>query len=310
MGGVFPDRILAIRKDIVATMKVLLLNVDSKLPNIALKKIELWHRLQGDEITWDMPIMLEKSDQSYASCIFTKNRAVIENYKGLYPKLVAGGTGWDLSIKLPPEIDAMKARINYGFTTRGCIRKCPFCFVPVAEGEIRAVGDIYDIWDGESPVITLLDNNILALPSHFKKICEQIQREKLIVDFNQGLDIRLMTEELACVLKATKTSDIRFAFDNPALESIIRSKIEMLREVAGFGRKAFFFYVLVGFDTTFEQDLHRLNVLRELGCRAYVMRYENTPNGLRYIELAEWANQMWTFAKYDFATFCKEREAR
>ena len=129
-------------------MKILLLNIDSKLPNIALKKIEMWHEQQGDEIIWDIPMLLGQTDKAYASCIFAKNRGVVDNYKGLHPTLSVGGTGYDPSITLPFKIDAMRPKINYGFTTRGCIRHCEFCLVPQAEGNIHIVGDIYDIWDG------------------------------------------------------------------------------------------------------------------------------------------------------------------
>lgn len=288
-------------------MKVLLLNIDSKLPNIALKKIEMWHKGRGDEVIWDMPMMLGQTNKAYASCIFTKNASAIANYKGLNLELIAGGTGYDLTIKLPSEIEQMKPKINYGFTTRGCIRKCAFCFVPQSEGYIRAVGDIYDIWDGEGGEVVLLDNNILALPKHFRMICEQAMEENITLDFNQGLDIRLVTPSICELLRDTKLKRIRFAFDSPKLETTIRNKVAMLRDYSV--KDAFPFYVLVGFDTTFEEDMHRLEVLKELGCRAYVMRHENTPKERRYIRMAQWANQFWTFAKYDYRAFCVEFEA-
>ena len=290
--------------------KVLLLNIDSKLPNIALKKIEMFHQQQGDEVIWDMPMMLGQADKAYASCIFTKNKVVLENYKGLYPELIVGGTGYEPSITLPPEIEAMKPKINYGFTTRGCIRHCEFCLVPQAEGDIHIVGDIYDIWDDKSKLVTLLDNNILALPTHFMNICQQTLDENLTVDFNQGLDLRLVTQELGLWLSRIKTPDLRFAFDHPRLERVVREKVEMLRTIGGLGRKAYFFYVLVGFDTTFEEDLHRAEVLKELGCRAYIMKHANTPKEKRYQRLAEWCNQFWTFVKFDFETFCVEYEKK
>lgn len=282
-------------------MKILLLNIDSKLPNLALKKIEMWHKLRGNEITWDMPMMLGQTDLAYASCIFTKQRYMVENFRGLYPELIAGGTGWNLSTKLPLEIEGMKPRINYGFTTRGCIRRCPWCFVPIAEGNIKIVGDIYDIWDRRNKHITLLDNNILAIPEHFERICQQLAKEQLAVDFNQGLDIRLVTERTIPLLQKLRTKRLRFSFDLPELEPVIREKVKLLETV----HREKFFYVLVGFNTTFEQDLHRLAVLKELGCRAYVMRHENTPKERRYIRLAEWANLFWAFVKYDFRTFCR-----
>jgi len=297
-------------------MKVLLLNIDSKLPNLALRKLEMWHRQQGDNVTSDL-IHFYSADKVYGSCILTRNKernssnrkqSFVSDFLKLRSDIVMGGTGYDLSVKLPPEVEAIKPKINYGFTTRGCIRNCPFCFVPKAEGNIRIVGDVYDLWDHQSRTITLLDNNILAVPEHFEKICSQLIKEGLSVDFNQGLDIRLLTPKVCELLATIKIkSEIRFAFDYPELEDIVRDKIALLRQYRI--RQHPFLYVLVGFNTTFEQDKHRLEVLKELDCRAYVQRHENTPKEKRYIRLAQWANQFWTFAKYDFETFCVVYEA-
>lgn len=287
-------------------MKVLLINIDSKIPNLALCKLEMWHRQQGDQL-FDMAVMPNSIDIAYASCIFTKNKQRVQNESKLYTNFIAGGTGFDPKKKLLPEVEAMKPKINLGFTTRGCFRRCPFCLVWVAEGNLIAVGDIYDIWDRKSKYITLLDNNILGLPQHFEKICRQLIKENLAVDFNQGLDIRLVTPQVCEMLEKLKLkNEIRFAFDFPELEDTIRDKVALLRRYRI--RKHPFFYVLVGFNTTFEEDLHRLEVLKELGCRAYVMRYENTPKEKRYIRMAQWANQFWTFVKYDFSSFCTAYE--
>ena len=296
-------------------MKVLLLDVDGKLPNIALHKLAIWHEGQGDEVTWNMPLFLNQADKVYISTILTKSRPKVENLVGLRPDAVVGGTGtWGWFIDPPPnflpclpaEVELVKARINYGFTTRGCIRHCPFCLIPLVEGNIRAVGDIFDVWDGKSKTLTLFDNNILALPEHFERIVTQLVAEELVVDFNQGLDIRLVTSGIARMLSRLKTKDIRFAFDSLSLESVFRRKIDILRS-NGFPNKYFFVYVLVGFDTTFEEDMYRLDVLKELKCRPYVMRHERTPNERRYNEMASWANQLWTFAEYNFSEYWKFR---
>ena len=151
----------------------------------------------------------------------------------------------------------------------------------------------------------LYDNNPYAIFEHFEKVCYQLITEKLSVDWNQGMDIRLLTPRICELLNGLKLSDgLRFAFDHLGLEPLIREKVAMLRQY--YKRKYIFFYVLVGYDTTFDEDMYRLNLLKELGCRAYVMRHENTPKEKRFIRMAQWANQFWTFAKYDFDTFCIE----
>jgi len=289
--------------------KVLLLNIDSKLPNIALHKIALYHKRQGDDVLWGSPMDIYTADKIYASCIFTKNKYKVDNLLGLRPDIIVGGTGYDCHLKLPPIIENEQARINYGFTLRGCFRQCPFCLVWQAEGMPKFDGDIYSIWDRRNKWVVLFDNNPYAIPEHFEMICHQAIEEGLAVDWNQGMDIRILTLRIIKSLNEVKLkSGVRFAFDYPELEPIIREKVALLRQY--YKRKYIFFYVLVGFNTTFEQDLHRCNVLRELGCRPYIMRHENTPKEKRYIRLAQWCNQFWTFAKYDFEAFCKAYKSR
>lgn len=286
-------------------MNVLLIDIDGRLPNIALHKLAIWHEGQGDDITWNMPLYLNQADRVYISTILTKTWPKVQNLVRLRPDSIIGGTGtWgfiDPPPQLPAEVDAVKARINYGFTSRGCIRACPFCIVPQAEGDIRPVGDIYDIWDGKAKAITLLDNNILAIPDHFEKIIGQLAAERLTVDWNQGLDIRLINDKNVTLLRKVKMRRLRFAFDDPNMADLIEEKVALIRE-AGLNKDVFF-YVLVGFNTTWEEDLERLNLLRRLDCRAYVMRHEKTPTERRYTELASWANQIWTFVKCNFGQY-------
>lgn len=280
------------------------MDVDGRLPNIALHKLAIWHEERGDEVVWNMPLYIDQVDKVYISTILTKSRSKVENLIGLRPDAVVGGTGtWgfiDPPPRLPAEVEAVKARINYGFTTRGCIRACPFCLVPQTEGDIATTGDIYDVWDGKAKRLILFDNNILALPDHFEMIVGQLIKEKLTVDFNQGLDIRLLTRWICKSLKRLSIRHLRFAFDDPNMADLIEEKVALLKEV---GLRYPFFYVLVGFNTTFEEDLARLNLLRRLECRAFVMRYETVYSIRQYIELARWANMFWPFAKYEFEDF-------
>ena len=126
--------------------------------NIALEKIRLYYQQQNERIQDYLPLNHHLYDKIYCSSIFT-----FSNKSYVTDDMICGGSGFDLATKLPAEMESMRPKINIGFTTRGCIRNCPFCIVPQKEGYIKIVGDIYDFWDGNSKKITILDNNILAV---------------------------------------------------------------------------------------------------------------------------------------------------
>lgn len=291
-------------------MKVLLLDIDSKIPNLALMKLSAWHKQQGNEVIFNFPLASSFCDKIYASVIFPENRLKAK-MMDITGRAIIGGSGsgnWDC---LPDEIDKIKPDYDLydmdyslGFTTRGCIRNCSFCIVPKKEGKIKAVADIYNIWDKKHNKVVLLDNNILALKDHFFKIAAQLKYEKLTVDFNQGLDFRLLDIDVCKELKRLKHStEYRFAFDNPNDSDKILKAIELLKST-GINRANW--YVLVGFNTTFEQDLFRFELLKKQGQRAYCMRYKSVKKETKYIRLAEWVNQRHLFAKmgyYDYLQF-------
>jgi hypothetical protein len=285
-------------------MKVLLVNIDSSIPNLALKKVEAYHLALGDNIMWNMPLAINEVDKIYVSCIFPENRNDCLIYEG---KALIGGSGYDMSIKLPPEIEATKARINWGFTTRGCIRKCYFCFVPKMEGLIHIVSDIYDIWDGKSHEITLMDNNILALPNHFKNICKQIRNENLRVDFNQGLDHRLLTEDLWQELKSLKhIKEIRFAYDDISYKNTVIKALDLMKE-NGLNDWQTRWYVYVGIKDTFETVYERLILLQSYKQHAYLMRDKQVYDNPMWIALATWTNFQGAF-KMDLAILLRENK--
>lgn len=283
-------------------MKVLLINIDSTIPNLALKKVEKFHIEQGDEIIWDMALALDNVDKCYVSCVFPENRHKCLIFEG---RALIGGSGYDKNIKLPPEIDAVKVKINWGFTTRGCIRKCYFCFVPEMEGKVHIVGDIYDIWDGASKEITLMDNNILALPDHFKRICQQLKTEKLRVDFNQGLDHRLLTEDLWSDLTGLKhTREIRFAFDDLAYKKTVIKALDLMAK-GGLKNWQTRWYVYVGEKDTFESVYERLTILKSYKQKAYLMRDKKVKGDPHWIALATWTSFQGAFT-LDLKTLLKE----
>lgn len=282
-------------------MKILLIDIDSKIPNLALKKIEKYHLDRGDEVVLNYELFAPQADKIYVSFIFDWNKEKAKQWEQ-YPQAIIGGSGYSLDIELPKDIDEIKPRINMGFTTRGCIRNCKFCIVPRKEGKIKTVGDIYDIWDGSSKNITLLDNNILASPEHFFKITEQIKKEKLRVDFNQGLDCRLLTDKITKRLSEISHIEYRFAFDDIKIKDIVLKKIEILNK---YNIKRANWYVLVGFNSTIKEDLERLNILRDNGQNAYVQRFTRKKE---YIPIARWANQHHIFQGMTWQQFIDRDE--
>ena len=223
-------------------MKVSLVDVDSKIPNLALMKVSAYHKARGDEVNFYGPLF-DKPDVVYASKLFN----FTPEY-GYYPDcdIIRGGTGYGIKTRLPPEIESMfpdysiydcsviekRRKVGeyaLGFTSRGCIRNCPFCVVPEKEGKLQVVGDIYSFWSGQK-YLMLLDNNFTATPfEHFITICQQFRKHKIKVNF-QGLDIRLLTDDHARILaKVSLWKQMHFAWDFMEHEQAVRRGIEILR---------------------------------------------------------------------------------
>jgi len=281
-------------------MKIGLLALDSKIKNIAIEKIRLYHKMLNDFV--EDYFNLNHYDIVYVSKIFS----FTPDYPYLInaDKIIYGGSGYDLKIKLPAEIDKIKLKINQGFLTRGCIRNCEFCIVRKKEGKIyiESENGLLDLWDRKAKEIIIMDNNITALKDYFIFILKQAQSLNLKLDFNQGLDIRLFDEDMCKELKKTKIKEIRFAFDNIKLLNIIDNKMKLLKK---YNIKAMW-YVLVGFNSTFDDDIFRVNYLIKNNQRAYIMAHENCKKDKRYIPLKCWANNPYLGkAKTDFYDFLK-----
>jgi hypothetical protein len=289
-------------------VRVLLIDINSKIPNLALKKVERYHLDKGDEVIWDMPLAKDIADKIYVSCVFKPITEREQNAIRVWEdtaNAIIGGSGYSLDIELPPEIEMVRPRINYGFTTRGCIRKCKFCIVPQKEGKIRIVGDLLDLWDGKAKLVTLLDNNILAVPAHFSYICKQARDNKIRLDFNQGLDHRLLTPEIIKEMKSISHIEYRFAFDHPSYIKTVEKAIDLL-QANKINRCSW--YTLIGFDTTLKDDLFRLNYLRSRNQTAYVQRYYENKDTLINIALARWANQHHIYRGMSFIDFLNHPE--
>lgn len=280
-------------------MKIGLLNLEPKYKNLAIEKLRLYHTQKGDEV--EDYFALNHYDKVYCSSIFT----FTPKYK-VPQGAICGGSGFDLTTTLPQEIEEIEPHLNFGFTTRGCIRRCPFCIVHIKEPILKIViRFLRQLWDGKGKTITLYDNNILAFPEHFESICQQSLDLKISLDFNQGLDHRLLTPEIANLLKSISHDEYRFAFDSPTYYNSVDRAINLLRD-AGINRSLW--YVLVGFNTTFREDLNRLNFLRDRGQTAYVQTYNRNRSTL-YSALSRWVNQHHLFKAMSWEQFLEHPDS-
>ncbi|MEM3191824.1 MAG: hypothetical protein QW292_07000 [Candidatus Parvarchaeota archaeon] len=165
------------------------------------------------------------------------------------------------------------------FTTRGCIRKCPFCVVPKIEGGMKEPKfSILPLIHPSHNEVVIWDNNFLASP-YAKDILIELRDGGYKVDFNQGLDARLMTEEFAGLLADIKSPSIHMAYDWPWEGPYVVKAIDLLAS-AGYRRRDLIFYVLYNFydfkyskGDTPEDFFHRIRDLMEWGASAYPMRF-------------------------------------
>ena len=319
---------------ILIAMKIGLIDVDGhNFLNIALMKISAHHKAINDTVEWYNPF--EDYDTVYLSKVFSFS----EDYKlpiNARNAIIYGGTGYQINNingveyfrhnpgitflspyapkvlfndKLPYCIESQYPDYSiypdikdtaFGFLTRGCPRGCKFCHVAAKEGKRSIkVADLSNFWNGQRNIV-LCDPNILACTG-WKKLLQQLIDSKAWINFNQGLDIRLMDEEKAQMITDCKIDQIHFAWDRYKDGKIIIPKLKLFREVYERKKKwnehGKIVFVLVNFDTTPDQDLERIYTLRELGYWGFVMIYdkENCTDRF-YKDLARWVNNRNIFA--------------
>ena len=292
-------------------MKIGLIDVDGhNFPNLPLMKLSAYHKSIGDSVEWYEPMFSGHMDKVYMSKVFT----FTPDYEYCIDadEIIKGGTGYsypdggealadeiehiypDYSIyyeKLPVVKDTA-----YGFLTRGCPRGCDFCIVGKKEGRCSVkVADLSEFWNGQKNIV-LLDPNMFACRD-WKVLSQQLIDSGAWVDFSQGCDIRIMTDEKAEYLKQIKIKQIHFAWDRYEDKDIIVPKFKRFSELTGWKYWKMTVYCLCNFNTTFEQDLERIYTLRDLGYSPYVMLYEKEklPVGHKLRKLQRYVNSRAIF---------------
>ena len=282
-------------------MNVGIYDVDSKIPNLALMKVSQFHKEQNHDVEMYNPLWLNSYDKIYASKVFDFS----DGSMLLEDRMVIGGTGWN-SVNLPQEIEdcvpdyeIYKYKHSIGFTMRGCRFVCKFCVVPEKEGRPKSNNTIDEIWTNrDSDFIVLLDNDFFGNPE-WKDRIKEIKDFNLKVNFSQGLNIRIITDEQAEALASVrfrtlsgKSKRVHFAWDRINDEKWIDKGMQRCFD-AGLKPDQMCFYVLIGFDSTPEQDYYRVMKLREYGCNPYVMPYNK--EDLYQKRFTRWVNHKAIF---------------
>lgn len=294
--------------------------LDDCFPNLVIMKLSAWHKSQGDVVEWYQPMFSGHCDKVYMSKVFSFSEDY--PYSIDADEIEYGGSGYCISLangkevfdkskdkELPYEIEHMMPDYSlygitdtaYGFMSRGCPRGCDFCIVKDKEGRRSyKVADLSEFWNGQKN-IELFDPNTLACKD-WKDILQQLADSKACVNFNQGVDIRLMTEEKAEMIKKIKVKVIHFAWDRYEDKAIIQPRFEKWTGVFGksFNRSKVQCYVLCGFKEkrVLDEDIERIMWLRnECNISPYVMLYdkEHIPRGHELRKLQRWVNNRIIF---------------
>lgn len=267
-------------------MRIALYNLESKVENTALMQISFYHKKLGDQVEWYSPLFHNEYYKIYCGSLFSfsDKRTVTSN-------MICGGTGFNITSRLPKEIEECdldysiypKCETSYLWFSRGCFRECPFCVVPTKEGMIRPIEPKNLNPNGK--YVTVMDNSFTANPLFYDAV-EYLKKIGQPVDIQCGIDARIFSEKQGESLKKLRHyKQIHTAWDDPR-----EDLTDKLKLMAGcFGKSNIQVYVLIGYWSTREEDLRRVEIILSLGLDAWIMPYDKRDPYQRAFE--RWCNR-------------------
>jgi len=248
-------------------MKVSLLT-DAPRHNLALMKISTYHKKRGDEVKLNMPLW--KADITYGSWIFENSAREYADDNG--------GIGYDPKVCLPeqiekcrPDYSLFKLHHSLGYTFRGCRRGCQFCRVPKIKPDFthHSLDEFINLNYSD---VELLNNNTFYDPDWEYTFMELDYYGLHIID-NGGNDLRLLNDYRVRWIKRLKwKNQPKFAWDRMKDEKKIIVGMKLLQKY----KINAMVYVLMGFDTTPEEDLYRCEIINSMGFDPFPMLYKQT----------------------------------
>ncbi len=280
-------------------MRIGLIDIEPKIVNTAYMQISTYHKNKGDTVEWWSPLTDRRFDYIYCSSIFD-----FTDKSEVPGRVICGGTGFEVSSRLSQKIEtcdydySLYPECDYSIVwfSRGCPRRCPWCVVPEKEGQIQPV--LPKPYNPEGKYVVVQDNNFFANPE-WRKAIDMLYFWGQAVDF-QGVDVRLLDRQKAEVLNSLRHyKQIKIAWDDPHqnLEPKLRQIIQWIKPYK------LMCYVLIGFNSTEEQDLYRVETLRRLGIDPFVMPYNK--RDLYQKAFARWVNYKAIFKSVSWNEYKK-----
>jgi hypothetical protein len=270
-------------------MKIAIFDIEPKINNTALMKISQYHKDMGDRVEWYIDWNRNQYDKIYCSSLFNFTS------KSLVPEgAICGGTGFDIKSRLPEEIEECdldysiypNCDVSYIWFSRGCFRDCPFCIVREKEGFIHSVKPTN--LNPKGKTIDIMDNNFFGNPE-WENAISFLEKWKLPINFRSGIDIRIFKPEHADFINKYRIKKVHCAWDNPEDDLYPQLK-EVIKYIPAYKLMC---YVLIGYDSTPEQDLSRVMKIRELKIDPFVMPFNKKDK--YQMKFARWVNMKAIF---------------